>query len=162
MNDKTYIFGLIFNALVKPEDEEKIIADKIFKAIDITDGIIKQLYPNNPEKEIYCNDILVLSINQGTPMKYYLTDNTIRSDKFEFPDGHIERPMNGEFINIYSPLGQVINGRNVGDHCLYIDENENEFWIDIIDHRRTAKSYKISNAEIKASLAYDEQQRNKK
>jgi hypothetical protein len=106
------------------------------------------------ESEVYCGDLVVLSINKANPRRFYINrDEKVRE---EIQPRNGKYVTNFEIIDAYSKLGQELMGRHVGDKFYAsVDDNvKNEQTVEILACRKTSRSEKISKYELQAELGY--------
>ena len=116
-----------------------------------------------PEIVIGGNDLIILSIDNSNPERFYTTkvkdeDNNNYSNSV---DG-INKKMkthNYTCIDIYSELGIALMGMYVGDKTYYYDENGNQHEVSVLHIKKTPFSYDVTAEELEADLEYQRKQK---
>ena len=172
MNEKVELFNTIFNAMIAKEDikslltseGEKRLATVIAAACQTAEKLEKTLAPKeiNPEDEIWCNDVVILSINNGPATRYFLSlypkesyYNSVNECDV-YPNLRDGRKMeNFYFLDAHTPFGQSLFGKHVGEEYYYEEPEGREHSIKIISRQRTTISIKINICEIEADITYE-------
>ncbi len=174
MNKKIEIFKIIFNAIAEKEDiksflgteGEKNLSSALAYACQYTDKVENALFPKekNEDDKIWCNDVVILSIDNGPATRHFLSYNpqvvyyNIQTDSYTYPallDGR--KFENMDFISSHSDFGKSLIGRYVKDHFFYEDSEGKEYSIRILSHQRTCLSTKIDISEIEADNNIEDQ-----
>ena len=142
--------GLLdFDRFSAKDDLDKIINYGVQKFLEIK----KQIEPsmNNDEKEIYCEDIVIVSIDDQPPIKYHISREPLYH--VEDKDGHSIHDYNS--LSLYTDLGKMLIGKKVGDVIRFARETDkDEHSIKVLDNIRTTHSRKVSEYELQADIEF--------
>ncbi len=121
------------------------INDIIEYAVDKVLEVYRKIDLAYPE-EIYCEDLLVLSIDNDNPKIYYLT----KQIENPYDDINESIEINNKAstttyipLSVYNKQGYLLLGKHVGDTITYQNDGDlNEHTITILDIRKTRYSEK--------------------
>ena len=108
----------------------------------------------NEDKIIYCEDVVIVSINDNEPERFLLTwydddDNNTIEYVDETPKMYDTSKI--KIVRVETPLGREILGRHVNETFTYKEYSE-EITVKILGHKRTKYSYQLSKYELDAEL----------
>lgn len=152
-----------FNEL--DEETKSTINDIIDYATTKVFELDKKITKESDENEIFVEDMVILSIDDGAPIFYYVTlfdldslDYIESKDKYIIALDAFNRTIDKDMIlhinDSENPLGRELIGKHVGDEFTYVkgENAKNMHNIKILAHRRSKHSYKASRYEIEAEI----------
>lgn len=135
--------------------------NNVIKYLDIATEMAYRLDKNTNEKYvIYCEDVVVLSIDGGKPELYYLSNYDGITDKeaIDFTDNSPEIDDLDEdyIICATDDLGLNLLGKRVGDKITFSkDDEKNQHTAVILSNKRTTLSYKLTREQVEAEYEQD-------
>ncbi len=158
---------------ISKDDFERTLSNAVNAAISEI-GSLCSLYPIPFDDEIWCGDLVVLSISEKSEEKgnveqfvisgkfcdteEAILDSSVMKDVPQVAECHFYDEQNTlkanpyRVINANSELGKLIMKSNDQDSFKITDSSGKELWVTVLSHRRTKDSERIDEYEIQARV----------
>ena len=168
MDDKTKIALELIKLMItndknKYDFESKDGLNRLKRVISWAQNITEEMFKtNNTNDLVYCEDIIIISHDNGNPERIYLTKGNVVYESIDPPDG-MEIPeelSNGKLrcVSVYSKFGQALLGSRINESNEYTSEDGSIHYFYILSIKKTSFSKPMNKFEVQADIEFEHKQ----